>query len=79
MQRRDFMRSALVTAGAATGVAALGAETGPAGGSHQEYYQLPRFADRWRHQYAIGPKPGFPLDIVEVSWRYPGIFNLGFF
>ncbi|UKZ74233.1 hypothetical protein TrVFT333_001894 [Trichoderma virens FT-333] len=31
----------------------------------QEYYQLPRFADRWRHQYAIGPKPGFPLDIVE--------------
>ncbi|KAL6871372.1 hypothetical protein J3F83DRAFT_714278 [Trichoderma novae-zelandiae] len=31
----------------------------------QEYYQLPRFADRWRHQYAIGPKPGFPLDVVE--------------
>lgn len=33
----------------------------------QEYYQLPRFADRWRHQYAIGPKPGFPQDVVEVS------------
>ncbi|KAL7788694.1 hypothetical protein V8C37DRAFT_411521 [Trichoderma ceciliae] len=31
----------------------------------QEYYQLPRFSDRWRHQYALGPKPGFPLDIVE--------------
>ncbi|KAL6691861.1 hypothetical protein J3F84DRAFT_397369 [Trichoderma pleuroticola] len=31
----------------------------------QEYYQQPRFADRWRHQYALGPKPGFPLDIVE--------------
>ncbi|KAL7816584.1 hypothetical protein V8C26DRAFT_82223 [Trichoderma gracile] len=31
----------------------------------QEYYQLPRFADRWRHQYAIGPKPGFPQDVVE--------------
>ncbi|KAH6607231.1 hypothetical protein Trco_003544, partial [Trichoderma cornu-damae] len=31
----------------------------------QEYYQLPRYSYRWRHQYAIGPKPGFPLDIVE--------------
>lgn len=39
----------------------------------QEYYQLPRFADRWRHQYAIGPKPGFPLDIVEVSLPCPSI------
>lgn len=30
-----------------------------------EYYQLPRFSNSWRHQYAIGPKPGFPLDLVE--------------
>lgn len=41
----------------------------------QEYYQLPRFADRWRHQYAIGPKPGFPLDIVEVSLLYLSILS----
>ncbi|KAK1252468.1 hypothetical protein MKX08_003655 [Trichoderma sp. CBMAI-0020] len=30
-----------------------------------DYYQLPRFSNRWRHQYAIGPKPGFPPDLVE--------------
>lgn len=35
-----------------------------------EYYQLPRFSNSWRHQYAIGPKPGFPLDIVEVRYEH---------
>lgn len=35
-----------------------------------EYYQLPRFSSSWRHQYAVGPKPGFPLDVVEVSVGY---------
>jgi len=37
MQRREFVRSALATAGAATGVAAFGTETGPGGGPHQEW------------------------------------------
>lgn len=31
------------------------------------FYQMPRFPHSWRHQYAIGPKPGFPIDLVEVS------------
>ncbi|KAL7621197.1 hypothetical protein AAE478_008514 [Parahypoxylon ruwenzoriense] len=26
---------------------------------------LPRFAASWCHQYALGPKPGVPLDILE--------------
>lgn len=36
-------------------------------GIDHEYYQMPRFANSWRHQLAVGPKPGFPLDVVEVS------------
>lgn len=27
----------------------------------------PRFAASWLHQYALVPKPGVPLDVVEVS------------
>jgi len=40
MQRREFVRSGLAAAGAATGAVALGAETEPGAGAHQEYYQL---------------------------------------
>lgn len=53
MQRREFVRSALATAGAATGVAAFGAETGPGGGSHQEYYQLRTYTLRTGPQLAL--------------------------
>lgn len=27
----------------------------------------PRFADCWRHQYTLAPKPGIPKDVLEVS------------
>lgn len=53
MQRREFMRSALAIAGAATGVAAFGAETGPEGGPHQEYYQLRTYTLRTGPQLAL--------------------------
>lgn len=29
----------------------------------------PRFANTWRHQYSLAPKPGMPLDVVEVCLR----------
>lgn len=29
-------------------------------------YNQPRFANSWRHQYSIAPKPGMPLDVLEV-------------
>src|SRR5215472_12156964 len=54
MQRREFVRSALATAGgAATGVAAFGAETGPEGGPRQEYYQLRAYTLRTGPQLAL--------------------------
>lgn len=28
-------------------------------------FGLPLYADRWTHQYALVPKPGMPLDVVE--------------
>ncbi|KGQ06603.1 hypothetical protein BBAD15_g8071 [Beauveria bassiana D1-5] len=31
----------------------------------QRSYGQPRFANSWRHQYALAPKPGMPLDMVE--------------
>ncbi|KAM3447120.1 hypothetical protein MY3296_009020 [Beauveria thailandica] len=31
----------------------------------QRSYGQPRFANSWRHQYALAPKPGMPLDVVE--------------
>lgn len=34
-------------------------------------YNQPRFAERWCHQYALGVKPGVPLDVVEVCYIYP--------
>jgi hypothetical protein len=33
----------------------------------QRAYGQPRFANCWRHQYAVAPKPGIPLDVLEVS------------
>lgn len=27
----------------------------------------PRLAHAWRHLYALSPKPGVPLDVIEVS------------
>ncbi|KAI0012034.1 hypothetical protein F4779DRAFT_635121 [Xylariaceae sp. FL0662B] len=35
------------------------------GGERIAGYNQPRFADLWRHQYALGPKPGVPLDVLE--------------
>ncbi|KAI9163559.1 hypothetical protein HJFPF1_05176 [Paramyrothecium foliicola] len=31
----------------------------------QRAFGQPRFSDCWRHQYAISPKPGIPLDVLE--------------
>jgi hypothetical protein len=53
MQRREFVRSALATAGAATGVAAFGAETAPGERPRQEYYQLRAYALRTGPQLAL--------------------------
>jgi hypothetical protein len=53
MQRRQFVRSALATAGAATGTAAFGTETGRGGGSHLEYYQLRTYTLRTGPQLAL--------------------------
>lgn len=54
MHRREFVRSALVTAGAATGLgAASAAESAPAAGSHQEYYQLRTYTLRTGPQLAL--------------------------
>ncbi len=33
-------------------------------------YGQPRFASSWCHQYAVVPKPGMPLDMVEVRFFF---------
>ena len=54
MQRRDFVRSALATAGAATTMTALGAATAPGEAApHQEYYQLRTYTLRTGPQLAL--------------------------
>jgi hypothetical protein len=53
VQRREFVRSALATAGAASGVAAFGSERGPGGRPGQEYYQLRTYALRTGPQLAM--------------------------
>jgi hypothetical protein len=53
MQRREFVRSALATAGAATGAVALGAETASGREPHQEYYQLRTYTLRTGPQLAL--------------------------
>jgi hypothetical protein len=30
-------------------------------------YSMPRYSWSWTHQYALGCKPGVPLDVIEVS------------
>lgn len=30
-------------------------------------FNMPRFANFWVHQYTMAPKPGTPLDVIEVS------------
>jgi hypothetical protein len=30
-------------------------------------FNQPRFGDCWRHAYALAPKPGLPIDVLEVS------------
>ena len=32
----------------------------------QRRFNQPRFADCWRHQYSLAPKPNTPLDVLEV-------------
>lgn len=41
--------------------------------AEQRSYGQPRFASSWRHQYALVPKPGMPLDVVE--WYIEAIRN----
>lgn len=42
----------------------------------QRVHGQPRFASSWRHQYALTPKPGMPLDVVEVFLSLLVIFSL---
>ncbi|KAK8067832.1 hypothetical protein PG996_006944, partial [Apiospora saccharicola] len=28
-------------------------------------FNMPRVASGWRHQYALGPRPGIPMDVIE--------------
>lgn len=41
---------------------------------HQYEFNMPRFGDMWVHTYTLVPKPGTPLDVIEVSstraWRF---------
>lgn len=37
----------------------------------QRQFNQPRFANLWLHQYVLGPKPGVPLDVLEVSSKLP--------
>ena len=30
-------------------------------------FNMPRLAHSWLHLYTLGPKPGTPLDVLEVS------------
>ncbi|KAI5867689.1 hypothetical protein GGS23DRAFT_549474 [Durotheca rogersii] len=36
-------------------------------------FNVPRFADKWCHQYVLGPKPGVPADVLEVLWPSPDL------
>lgn len=38
-------------------------------------FNMPRFAHSWTHLYTLGPKPGIPLDVLEVS-DFPFLSNL---
>ncbi|PFH62916.1 hypothetical protein XA68_11235 [Ophiocordyceps unilateralis] len=33
--------------------------------AEQRFYGQPRYANSWRHQYSLAPKPGTPLDLIE--------------
>lgn len=35
--------------------------------AHTRFYGQPRLADSWTHQYALVPKAGIPLDVIEAS------------
>lgn len=37
----------------------------------QRFFGQPLFAHSWRHQYSLAPKPGIPLDVIEVG-QQPG-------
>jgi len=32
----------------------------------QRYFGQPQQAYSWRHQYALAPRPGAPLDVIDV-------------
>lgn len=35
--------------------------------AEQRFFGRPSHAHSWRHQYSLAPKPGMPLDVIEVS------------
>ena len=35
-------------------------------------FNMPRFPDLWSHQYALGPRAGIPMDVIEVCKRMKG-------
>ncbi|KAI0487381.1 hypothetical protein F4859DRAFT_253613 [Xylaria cf. heliscus] len=34
-------------------------------------FNQPRFPDSWRHQWTLAPRPGMPIDVLEVCSRQP--------
>lgn len=34
-------------------------------------FNMPRFSNLWVHTYTFVPKPGTPLDVIEVSVKFP--------
>lgn len=40
-------------------------------------FNMPRFANMWVHSYTLAPKPGTPLDVLEVSLHRPDHLDTG--
>lgn len=40
----------------------------------QMHHGQPRFAERWRHQYALAPKADAPVDVIDVSHQCSPIY-----
>lgn len=34
----------------------------------ERFHGQPRFAESWRHQYGLSPKPGMSVEVIDVSW-----------
>lgn len=41
--------------------------------SKSREFNQPRFPDSWRHQWTLAPRPGMPIDVLEVCSRYSAL------